>query len=131
MKVKVQIKMRTNIIIVMRILLQSDVESQNKIQELQMLEHQFQQILMQKNAYSMEANETELILKELVNADGEVFRIIGNQVAIKSTKEKISEDMKKKKELIETRLTSIDKQEKEFSEKIESLREEIMEKIRG
>ncbi len=108
-----------------------DEETQNKIQELQMLEHQFQQILMQKNAYSMEANETELILKELVNADGEVFRIIGNQVAIKSTKEKISEDMKKKKELIETRLTSIDKQEKEFSEKIESLREEIMEKIRG
>jgi len=65
-----------------------DEETQAKIQELQMLEHHFQQLLMQKNAFSMEDNETNLILKETEKSEGEIFRIIGSQVAIKSTKEK-------------------------------------------
>lgn len=107
-----------------------DEETQNQIQELQMFEQHFQQLLMQKNAFSMEANETNLIVKETEKSEGDVFRIIGSQVAIKSTKEKIIEEMKKKKELIDARLKTIDKTEKEMSEKIESLREEIMSKIR-
>ena len=37
-----------------------DEETQRKIQELQMMEQNFQQLLMQKNAFSMEANETDL-----------------------------------------------------------------------
>ena len=108
-----------------------DEETQAKIQELQMMEQSFQQLLMQKNAFSMEANETDLIIKEVEKTDGEVSRIIGNQVVIKTTKEAILEDMKKKKELIDTRMKTIDEQEKEFSTKIESIREEVMKKIQG
>ena len=108
-----------------------DEETQRKIQELQMMEQSFQQLLMQKNAFSMEANETDFILEEVEKTSGEVSRIIGNQVVIKSTKEEILEDMKKKKELLDLRMKSIDEQEKQFSEKIESIREEVMKKIRG
>ena len=104
---------------------------QAKIQELQMLEQTFQQLLMQKNAFSMESNETDYILTELEKTEGEVSRIIGNQVIIKSTKEQIIEEMNKKKGLIDTRMKSIDEQEKEFSEKMESLREEVMKSIQG
>ncbi len=106
-------------------------EIQAKIQELQMMEQSFQQLLMQKNAFSMESNETDFIITEVEKTDGEISRIIGNQVVIKSTKEAILEDMKKKKELIDTRMKSIDEQEKEFSEKIESIREEVMKAIQG
>jgi len=108
-----------------------DQETQQKIQELQMLEQGFQQLMMQKNAFSMEQNETDLIIKEVEKTEGEVSRIIGNQVVIKSTKEAILEDMKNKKKLIDTRMGDIEKQEKEFSEKIESIREEVMKKIQG
>ena len=108
-----------------------DEETQRKIQELQMMEQTFQQLLMQKNAFSMESNETDLIIKEVGKTEGEVSRIIGNQVIIKSTKEAILEDMKKKKELINTRMKSINEQEQEFSKKIESIREEVMKKIQG
>ena len=108
-----------------------DEETQKKIQELQMLEQTFQQLLMQKNAFSMESNETDFIISEVEKTDGEVSRIIGNQVIIKTTKEAILEDMKKKKKLIETRMKTIDEQEKEFSEKTEALREEVMKKIKG
>ena len=108
-----------------------DQETQAKIQELQMMEQSFQQLLMQKNAFSMEANETDLIIKEVEKTSGELSRIIGNQVVIKTTKEEILKDMKSKKKLIETRMKSIDEQEKEFSEKIEAIREEVMKKIQG
>ena len=108
-----------------------DEETQQKIQQLQMMEQSFQQLLMQKNAFSMEANETDLIIKEVEKTKGEVSRIIGNQVVIKTTKEEILEDMKKKKELIGTRMKTIDEQEKQFSEKIESIRDEVMKKIQG
>jgi prefoldin beta subunit len=108
-----------------------DEETQQKIQELQMMEQTFQQLLMQKNAFSMESNETDLIIKEVGKTEGEVSRIIGNQVVIKTTKEAILEDMKNKKQLIETRMKSINEQEKDFSEKIEAIREEVMKKIQG
>ena len=108
-----------------------DQETQQKIQELQMMEQGFQQLLMQKNAFSMEQNETDFIITEVEKTKGEVSRIIGNQVVIKTTKEEILADMKKKKELIHTRMKTIDKQEKEFSTKIEAVREEVMKKIQG
>ena len=108
-----------------------DQETQQKIQELQMMEQGFQQLLMQKNAFSMEQNETDFIIKEVEKTKGEVSRIIGNQVVIKSTKEEILADMKKKKELIDTRMKTIEDQEKEFSQKIETVREEVMKKIQG
>jgi len=108
-----------------------DEETQQQIQQLQMMEQTFQQLLMQKNAFSMEQNETDFIIKEVEKTEGEISRIIGNQVVIKTTKEAILEDMKKKKELIDIRMKSIDEQEKEFSEKIESIRNEVMKKIQG
>jgi prefoldin beta subunit len=108
-----------------------DEETQQKIQQLQMMEQTFQQLLMQKNAFSMEQNETDFIIKEVEKTEGEVSRIIGNQVVIKATKEEILKEMKKKKELIDTRMKTIDEQEKEFSEKIESIRNEVMKKIQG
>lgn len=108
-----------------------DEETQQQIQQLQMMEQTFQQLLMQKNAFSMEQNETDFIIKEVEKTEGEVSRIIGNQVVIKTTKEAIIEDMKKKKELIDTRMKTIDEQEKEFADKIESIREAVMKKIQG
>ena len=108
-----------------------DEETQMKIQELQMMEQGFQQLLMQKNAFSMEGNETDFIIAEVEKTEGEVSRIIGGQVVIKSTKEAILIDMKKKKELIGIRMKTINEQEKEFSEKIDAVREEVMKKIQG
>ena len=106
-----------------------DEETQRQIQELQVLEQNFQQLLMQKNAFSMEANETDLVIKEVEKTEGEVSKIVGGQVVIKTTKESVLEDMKHKKELIDTRMKSIDEQEKEFSEKIQQIREDVMKKI--
>jgi len=106
-----------------------DEQTKMEIQELQILEQSFQQLLMQKQAFSMELVETKNIVDAVEKSDGEISRIVGNQVIIKTTKEKIIEEMKNKKNLIEKRLKNIDEQEEQFSKKSEELREKILKKI--
>ena len=106
-----------------------DQETQQKIQQAQMLEQTFQQLAAQKHAFNMELNETDFALQELEKADGEVFKMVGSSVILKTTKEKLTEDLKQKQELLNTRLKSLDKQEEELSSKMEEIRGEIIRKI--
>jgi prefoldin beta subunit len=106
-----------------------DEETQIQIQELQMLEQSFQQLLMQKNAFSAEVHDTDSIIKEVEKSSGEVSRLIGGQVLIKTTKEEVLKNMKERKKFLDSRMKSIDEKEVEYSKKIESLRDEILKKI--
>lgn len=106
-----------------------DEETQRKIQELQMLEQNFQQLVMQKQAFKYELDETNFALEELKSASGDVFKIIAGNVMIRSTKDKVEADLKHKKELIELRMKTMDKQEADFSKKIESIRDDVLKQI--
>ena len=78
-------------------------ETQQKIQQLQMLEQGFQQILMQKQAFQMELTETENALTEIAKSEDDVYKMVG-QIMIKTEKNKIEEELKKKQELLSVRL---------------------------
>jgi len=106
-----------------------DEETQRRIQEIQIYEQGFQQLLMQKKSFKFEIDETDYAIKELDKTEGEVFKIIAGQVVVKSEKKVLLGEMKHKKELLELRLKNIDKQEAEYSTKIENIREEIMKKL--
>ncbi len=106
-----------------------DEETQKKIQEMQIIEQNFHQLLMQKQTFTFEANETKLALEELEKSTGDVFKIVGNQIVIRTEKEELKKELSHKKELIELRMKNIEKQEQEFSKKLESLREEVIKKI--
>lgn len=106
-----------------------DDETKAAIQEIQILEQNFEQLLHQKHLFNMEISETELAIKEINSSEGDIFKIVGGQVVIKTTKEKLSGDLNHKKELLELRMKNIDKQEKQFSDRIEELRQQIMKKI--
>jgi len=106
-----------------------DEETQAQIQQMQMMEQNFEQLLQQKHLFNMEISETDLAVTELEKSEGDVFKLVGSQVIIKTTKEKLSADLKHKKDLLEVRLKAIENQEKQFAEKIEELRQTIMQKI--
>jgi chaperonin cofactor prefoldin len=55
--------------------------------------------------------------------------LVGNQVIIKTPKEKLVEDLKHKQEMIGLRMKNIEAQEKEFTTRMEELRQNIMKKI--
>ena len=104
-------------------------ETQRKIQEMQMMEQGFQQLMMQKQAFTMEGNENDKALEELKKAEGDVFKIVGSSIVIKTEKNKLQKELEHKKELIDLRLKNIDKQEKELTDKLQELREEVMKEI--
>jgi prefoldin beta subunit len=106
-----------------------DEETQRQIQEIQVYEQGFQQLLMQKKTFRYELEETSLAIKELEKTEGEVFKIIAGQVVVKSDKETLLKEMKDRKEMVELRLKNIEKQEEEYSKKIEEIRESIMKKL--
>jgi len=106
-----------------------DKETQQKIQELQILEQNFQQILMQKQAFQIELSETENALSEVAKANDDIFKIIGN-IMIKTDKKKTEEELKKKQELLALRLKSIDSEEQNLTKKTEELRAEVMKRIK-
>jgi prefoldin beta subunit len=98
---------------------------QQKIQEMQILEQSMQQIIMQKQAFQMELSETEAALKELDNSGDEAYKVIG-QLMLKSDKNKIKEELGTKQKLLKTRAETLDKQEEEFSKKLEQIRDEVL-----
>lgn len=98
---------------------------QQKLQEIQFLEGNLQNILLQKQAFEMEISETRSALSELSNSSEEVYKIVGG-LMIKTEKSKILEELKNKEKILSIRLSSLEKQEKSLSEKVESIREEVL-----
>ncbi|MCK4501265.1 prefoldin subunit [Candidatus Babeliales bacterium] len=69
---------------------------QNKIQEMQILEQNLQNLLMQKQAFQMELSETVSALKEIEKSSEDVYKVIG-QLMIKVSKDKIKEELNNQK----------------------------------
>ena len=100
-------------------------DKNKKIQEMQILEQNLQNILYQKQAFQMELSETNSALKELESSGNEAFKIIG-QFMLKTEKSKIKEELSNKKKILDLRTKTIEQQEASMMEKLEKLREEIL-----
>jgi len=105
-----------------------DQETEKKIQNLQILEQGFQNLVLQKQTFQVELNETETALNEVTKTKEDVFRVLG-QVMIKAEKEQLKKELKEKKDIIELRLKTIEKQELSMREDVERLRGEIVNKL--
>ena len=106
-----------------------DKETQEKIQQLQGHEQTLHALLMQKQAFQMELTETENALTEITKSKDDVFKLVGN-IMIKSNKDKIEQELKKKKDLLTLRLKSIETQESDLSKDVEEFKAEVMKKIK-
>ena len=104
-------------------------ETESKIIDLQTMEQNLQNLLMQKQAFQFESNETENAIDEVSKSKDEVFKIVGS-IMIKTDNEKILKELKHKSEHLSIRFKSIEKQESELTKRIEELRDEVMKKIK-
>ena len=105
------------------------MEDHNKIQEMQMLEQNFQNLLLQKQSFQMELSETKAALEEIEKSGDEVFKIIG-KLMIKADKQKIKEELSNKEKVLEIRIKTIEKQENFMTEKMDKMREEVLKTIK-
>jgi len=101
-----------------------DKKTQEKIQELQMIEQTLQNLLFQSQAFQIELNETKSALEELKKTNKEVYKIIGN-IMISSRKEDIEKELEEKNKILDLRIKTLEKQEKILKEKLDNLRKDL------
>ena len=103
-------------------------ETEQKIEQLQLFEQSLQSMLMQKQQFQSQLAEINSALGELEKTE-EAYKIVGN-IMVSSKKEDLKEYLGSKKEIIELRIKTLEKQENHTKEKAKKLQEEVAEQIK-
>ncbi len=103
-----------------------------QVSRLQQLQQNLQAIMMQKQQLEVENVETDRALEELkkAGADDAVYKNAGS-VLIKSKKEDVVKELEERKELSNTRVMVLTKQETRVKENLKEVENKINEMIRG
>lgn len=105
---------------------------QEQVARLQQLQQNLQSIAMQKQHLETEQLETERALEALKKAnDNEAVYKVAGSILIKSTKTNLISELEEKKELANTRLTVLSKQETRLKENLKEAETKIREMLRG
>tara|TARA_B100001971_G_C18106684_1_gene491895 strand:- start:264 stop:584 length:321 start_codon:yes stop_codon:yes gene_type:complete len=102
---------------------------EEKIQELQFVEQNMQNVLMQKQQFQTELIEIDNALKELSKNPKETYKIIGN-IMIATDRKELKSDLESKKDIIAIRIKNIEKQEINLKEKTNKLQKEVIPKLK-
>ena len=103
-----------------------------QVSRLQQLQQNLQAIMMQKQQLEVESVETDKALEELKKATAEdaVYKNAGS-VLIKAKKDEVVKELEEKKELSNTRVMVLSKQETRVKENLKEVENKINEMIRG
>ena len=105
---------------------------QEQVGRLQQLQQSLQSIMGQKQHLEMEQLETERSLEILKKAgDNDVVFKNAGSILIKSTKASLIAELEEKKELANTRITVLSKQETRVKENLKEAETKIKEMLRG
>ena len=103
-------------------------ETEQKIGQLQMFEQSLQNFLGQKQQFQVQLVEVESALSELSNTD-KAYKIVGN-IMVETDKNELKSDLQSKKEMLELRIKTMEKQESQVRERASKLQSEILQKIK-
>ncbi len=99
-------------------------EAEQKLQQMQMIEQSLQNLLMQKQQFQLQQVELESALKELEQVN-EAYKIVGN-IMVSSKKADLKQELNSKKEVMELRIKTMEKQENQMREKASKLQNEVL-----
>lgn len=100
-------------------------ESERKIAQLQTLEQNIQNISLQKQNFQSQLIEVDNALLEIGKASGQAYKIIG-AIMVASEKEDLKKELEGKKEVLDLRINSIEKQENQLKERAANLQKEVL-----
>lgn len=95
-----------------------------KIQELQVFEHNLQQLLLEKQTIQVDLNEVSQALEEVKKSSGEIYKVLSG-VMLLADKKAVQSDLEERKKVLELRVKSLEKQESLVGEKAQTLRSEL------
>jgi prefoldin beta subunit len=99
--------------------------TEEKINQLSVMEQSIQQIMNQKKKFQNQLLETESALNEV---SAETYKIIGNFM-FKKNSEELKKELIEKKELLKTRIKTYDKQEEETEKKFKELQQQVLKEL--
>ena len=102
------------------------VDVQQKINDLSVMEQSIQQLVNQKKNFQSQLVEIESALSEL--GEGDSFKIIGNFMFKKSSSD-LRVELEEKRDLLNIRIKSFDKQEDEAQIKFKNLQNEVLKEL--
>ena len=106
-------------------------EAQQILMELQTFQQQMQTVMLQKESLNIQNMEIEKALEELgKTTHDDVYKAVG-PILIKSTRKDLEKDLSEKKETIDLRLKSLQKQETRLKEKMKESQEKFEEMLKG
>ncbi len=105
---------------------------QEDLLRFQQLQQTLQAVMSQKQQLEMDISETDRALSELEKVTGEspVYKSVGS-ILVKADKEGLLTELKEKKELLNTRVTVLGRQEERTRERIKDLQQKLQEKLRA
>lgn len=103
-------------------------ESEQKVQQLQLMEQNLQNVMSQRQQFQAQLLEVENAFNEVKSAKGNAYKLVGN-IMVLSDKEALGKDLESKKEILNVRLKSLKKQEDGIKEKAEKLQAEVMKEL--
>ncbi len=100
-------------------------DTQKKIAQLQLLEQNLHSFATQKRNIQSQMLEIENALKELKESTGAIYKIVGT-VMFSAEKNILNKDLAERKEVLDVRIKSLEKQEKGTEERAKKLQTEVM-----
>lgn len=99
---------------------------QERLMRLQQLQRNLQTVLTQKQQVELENNETDQALTELetLTEKAVIYKSIGS-LLVKSKKNKVEADLKERKELLNTRVQVLNKQEERLRTQLNQLQAKL------
>ena len=103
-------------------------ETEQKIGQLQMFEQSLQTFLGQKQQFQVQLVEVESALNELDGTD-KAYKIVGS-IMVEADKNELKSELQSRKEMLELRIKTMEKQESQVREKASKLQSDILKKIK-
>lgn len=104
---------------------------QEELVRLQQLQQTLQAVVAQKQQLEMDMTETDRALTELEKVTGEspVYKSVGS-ILVKADKQALLTDLKERKELLNTRVTVLGRQEERTRDRIKDIQQKLQDKLR-
>jgi prefoldin beta subunit len=105
---------------------------QEELVRLQQLQQTLQAVVAQKQQLEMDMTETDRALTELEKVTGEspVYKSVGS-ILVKADKQALLTELKERKELLNTRVTVLGRQEERTRERIKDIQQKLQDKLRA
>ena len=103
-------------------------ETEKKINQLQLFEQGMQNLLIQKQQFQSQIVEIDSALSELETSE-KAYKIVGN-IMVDAKKDELKKSLESKKGMVDLRIKTIEKQEKQIKEKSSKMQSEIVEEMK-